>query len=193
MGRRKGLTKKTRFEVFKRDSFTCQYYGKKAPDVILEVDHIEPASKGGTNDIMNLITSCFDCNRGKGGRKLSDKSTVEKQRQQMEMLNEKRLQLEMLVMWRNELRREREMEMDVIESIFHGEEAGLDTDVNDERQIKSLLYQFGFSIVYDAAEIAVFQYVKNETSYWYRQAFKKLGGICYNLANGHEKRIYGGR
>lgn len=67
---RKPISKKLRFEVFKRDSFICQYCGKSAPSVVLEVDHIEPVSKGGTNDILNLVTSCFDCNNGR--RRLSD-------------------------------------------------------------------------------------------------------------------------
>ena len=40
MGQRKTLSKKIRFEVFKRDKFTCQYCGRMSPDVILEVDHI---------------------------------------------------------------------------------------------------------------------------------------------------------
>ncbi|WP_446008353.1 HNH endonuclease [Candidatus Electrothrix sp.] len=62
MSNRKSLSKKLRFEVFKRDSFTCQYCGKVAPNVILEVDHIEPVSKGGSNELLNLITSCYDCN-----------------------------------------------------------------------------------------------------------------------------------
>ena len=42
---RKAISKKLRFEVFKRDSFTCQYCGKSAPDVILHVDHILPVKK----------------------------------------------------------------------------------------------------------------------------------------------------
>lgn len=65
MGKRKSLSKKVRFEVFKRDSFTCQYCGNVPPSVVLEIDHIHPASKGGDNSEDNLITSCFDCNRGK--------------------------------------------------------------------------------------------------------------------------------
>ncbi len=66
------IGKKLRFDVFKRDSFTCQYCGNHPPEVILEVDHIKPKSKDGNDDINNLITSCFDCNRGKSNIELSD-------------------------------------------------------------------------------------------------------------------------
>jgi len=57
---------KLRFEVFKRDGFTCQYCGRKTPEVILEIEHVIPLSKGGTDEIDNLTTSCFEYNRGKG-------------------------------------------------------------------------------------------------------------------------------
>ena len=70
MAKRKPISKKLRFEVFKRDSFTCQYCGKSAPDVVLHVDHIKPVKEGGTNDITNLVTACADCNLGKGARKI---------------------------------------------------------------------------------------------------------------------------
>ena len=63
--KRKSLSKKNRFEVFKRDLFTCQYCGSTPPSIVLEVDHIIPVSKDGDNSIDNLVTSCFDCNRGK--------------------------------------------------------------------------------------------------------------------------------
>ena len=53
MGKRKPISKKLRFEIFKRDKFTCQYCGKMAPDVVLEVDHIKPVCKGG--QMMSLI------------------------------------------------------------------------------------------------------------------------------------------
>lgn len=59
------VPKKTRFEVFKRDGFRCGYCGKTPPAVTLEVDHIEPVANGGEDDLYNLITACFDCNRGK--------------------------------------------------------------------------------------------------------------------------------
>ncbi|HUU90509.1 MAG TPA: HNH endonuclease signature motif containing protein [Phycisphaerae bacterium] len=62
---------KTRFDVFKRDSFTCRYCGKTSPDVVLEIDHIVPLCEGGTDDEINLATSCWECNRGKTGEPLS--------------------------------------------------------------------------------------------------------------------------
>ena len=66
------LSVKTRFEVFKRDRFTCQYCGKHPPDVLLEADHITPRAAGGSDAIENLTTACTDCNRGKGARMLEE-------------------------------------------------------------------------------------------------------------------------
>jgi hypothetical protein len=65
MPKRKAISARDRFEVFKRDRFTCAYCGGKPPEVVLHVDHITPVAKGGTNDPTNLITSCRDCNLGK--------------------------------------------------------------------------------------------------------------------------------
>lgn len=67
MTARKAINKRFRFEVFKRDLFCCQYCGSTPPNAVLEIDHINPVCNGGSNDIDNLITACFDCNRGKGG------------------------------------------------------------------------------------------------------------------------------
>lgn len=54
-----------RFEIFNRDKFTCQYCGRKAPFVELQIDHIHPKSKGGKNEVDNYATACFECNNGK--------------------------------------------------------------------------------------------------------------------------------
>lgn len=57
---------KLRFAVLRRDSYRCQLCGRDASDGIkLEVDHKIPVAKGGTDDLLNLWTLCFDCNRGK--------------------------------------------------------------------------------------------------------------------------------
>lgn len=70
MSDRRPLSKKVRFDIFKRDEFSCQYCGQKPPAVVLEVDHVIPVCEGGKNDEHNLLTSCFDCNRGKGSGSL---------------------------------------------------------------------------------------------------------------------------
>jgi len=103
MNKRKGMSKKIRFEVFKRDSFSCQYCGATPSTTELEVDHIQPVATGGGNDMLNLITSCFDCNRGKSARELSDDSVVVKQKKQLDNLQERRQQLEMMLEWRKGL------------------------------------------------------------------------------------------
>lgn len=54
-----------RYKILKRDRHTCKSCGARAPDVELEVDHIIPVSKGGTDDEKNLTTKCKECNRGK--------------------------------------------------------------------------------------------------------------------------------
>lgn len=61
------ISPRLRFEVLKRDDFTCAYCGRKSPDVVLEVDHIVPKCAGGGDDIMNLVASCWECNHGKAG------------------------------------------------------------------------------------------------------------------------------
>jgi hypothetical protein len=99
--KRKGISPKVRFEVFKRDSFKCQYCGRCAPEIVLELEHIEPYSKGGTDEVLNLITSCWECNNGKGDRRLSDDAVIKKQRDQLEELQERREQLDMMLRWRN--------------------------------------------------------------------------------------------
>lgn len=61
-----------RFEILHRDKFTCQYCGRKAPDVQLAVDHIVPFSKGGSCTSDNLTTACVECNSGKADMRLAD-------------------------------------------------------------------------------------------------------------------------
>lgn len=62
---RKPFSNKHRFDILKRDSFTCQYCGASPPDVRLHVDHVIPVALGGTNHDANLVTACQACNSGK--------------------------------------------------------------------------------------------------------------------------------
>ncbi len=70
---RKNPSKRLRFDVFKRDSFTCQYCGAQPPDAVLVCDHIDPVARGGKTTIDNLITACEPCNQGKAAKVLRDR------------------------------------------------------------------------------------------------------------------------
>lgn len=82
-----------RFEVFKRDGFKCQYCGRTPDGVVLEVDHIHPLAEGGTDDIENLVTACWDCNRGKGAKTLDSRAPVRDLVETAEVLREREAQL----------------------------------------------------------------------------------------------------
>lgn len=51
--------------VFQRNNYQCQSCGKTHQETQLTIDHIIPLAKGGSNDISNLQTLCFNCNRQK--------------------------------------------------------------------------------------------------------------------------------
>ena len=185
MAGRKGLSKKTRFEVFKRDKFTCQYCGRMAPDVILEVDHIKPVAEGGTNKMINLITSCRGCNRGKGKVKLSDDAEIKKQQQQLAELAEKRDQLKMLMEWRTELSSLQQEEVEYI--CDYWETANGQFSLNESGRAIAMHYlkQFSLPEILDGIDIALAQYFRGtkrigNDKACIENAWNKVGGICYN-------------
>ena len=174
MAKRKNLSKSVRFEVFKRDSFKCQYCGKSAPDVVLEVDHIIPVSKGGDNDISNLITACFDCNRGKRDKKLTDKQSAKLQKEELDKLNARREQLEMIAEWRKELLNLMNESIDKIVEIIN-QEFYLDIHLTDygRRNFSKCIKKYGFKETLNSSLIAFGKYNDIET------AFNKIEGILY--------------
>lgn len=57
------ISKRTRFEVLRRDNHTCRYC--RAADAPLTIDHVTPVALGGTDEPSNLVAACRDCNAGK--------------------------------------------------------------------------------------------------------------------------------
>lgn len=68
------VSKRTRYEVLRRDDFTCRYCRSK--DNELHVDHVTPVSLGGSDKPDNLVAACKDCNLGKASS-TSDSEAVE--------------------------------------------------------------------------------------------------------------------
>jgi len=55
----------TRFNVFLRDRFCCQYCGRRFPTQELTFDHVMPRSRGGRTSWENVVTACQACNLAK--------------------------------------------------------------------------------------------------------------------------------
>lgn len=53
----------TRFNVFLRDRFHCQYCGSKFRSADLTFDHVIPRSRGGKTNWQNIVAACWPCNR----------------------------------------------------------------------------------------------------------------------------------
>lgn len=58
--------KMTRFDIFQRDHFTCQYCGKQTSQLTL--DHVIPRFRNGEHNWENVVSACIPCNRHKAGR-----------------------------------------------------------------------------------------------------------------------------
>lgn len=65
------MTPKLRESIKERDHYTCCNCGNSTltePNLLLEIDHIIPVSKGGLTEESNLQTLCWKCNRSKGNK-----------------------------------------------------------------------------------------------------------------------------
>lgn len=58
----------SRINIYARDNFTCQYCGLRHTRSELNLDHVVPRSLGGRSTWENVVCSCLECNRRKGGR-----------------------------------------------------------------------------------------------------------------------------
>ena len=167
------LSVKKRFDVFKRDGFICQYCGSHPPSVILEVDHIHPKSKGGNDDMDNLITSCFDCNRGKGASLLT--SSPYSVSEKLQILKEKKKQYNCYrkLMEEEDKRISNECQLisDVFSLKFHD---SVLSEKFKQATVRKFIKELGFYEVKDAMYIAI-SLPKNQGN-----VISYFCGICWN-------------
>ena len=180
---RKVISKSLRFEVFKRDSFKCQYCGAEARNVLLHIDHIKPVADGGTSELTNLITACQPCNLGKRDVPLAEHTAVNKARVQLEELQERREQLELMMQWREGLRDLNDETVERLAEYWQRLAPGWSVSEHGKRNIKNWLRQFSIAqltVGMDTAATAYLKFNKDQTvtqESW-ETAFGKILGIC---------------
>ncbi|MCL2518400.1 MAG: HNH endonuclease [Oscillospiraceae bacterium] len=179
------LSRKLRFEVLKRDRFTCQYCGKKSPDVTLQIDHVTPVSKGGTDDIINLVTSCPDCNQGKTNVLLDDNSALGRQREHLENLQERREQIEMMFEWKKSLDVLKDHSTDLFVDYIKDIVSPYEPTEKQIKDIQILAKKYQMDEIFAAIDKSKNVYLKYDENYNFTQEsinifISKIGGILFN-------------
>lgn len=172
MSTRKSISKRLRFEVLKRDRFTCQYCGEKPPKVPLEIDHIIPVSKGGKNEIQNLVVSCFDCNRGKSNVELTDvphtlNDTIERKKIAHQQLKE----------YERLLKREKKFidsQINMVEEVYSNQFDNYCFQEHFRMSVKKFIEMLGIESVINAMEIAC-----SKIHYHEQKSLNYFCGICW--------------
>lgn len=175
--KRKAISKKTRFEVFKRDSFTCQYCGSHPPAVILNVDHIDPVANGGSNDQDNLVTSCESCNQGKSDRLLSDIPQSLQDKAALIVEREEQIKGYQRVM--NDRRQRIEDECMEVVDVYERFNEGYTLNDASLVTVRRFIEKLGMHEVVEAMERAY-----SNTKIRKGQEFKYFCGICWNKIRG---------
>lgn len=178
--KRKAISTKTRFEIFKRDGFVCQYCGSHPPQVVLHVDHILAVAKGGTSEMDNLVTACDLCNMGKGARDLS--VCPQSLKEKAALLSEKEGQLlgyQQLL----EAKRERlESEIwNIGRALYLVQKNRMDHEYF--QSIKRFIERLGVHEVMDAAEIALAKKIR-----YNQYRFKYFCGVCWGKIRDGDSR-----
>lgn len=168
---REPVSKKVRFDVFKRDLFACQYCGQTPPAVVLEVDHVVPVAGGGLSDIDNLLTACFDCNRGKGAASLS--VTPETLEQKRVLIEERRAQLLAYEELLHADREDAEARVDRVQAVFQESFPELEFSLSFRRSVRTFLRHLPVGVIEDAMDIACGR-VRNANS-----VQKYFCGVCW--------------
>lgn len=171
----RSLSKRTRFDVFKRDQFTCQYCGRKPPAVVLEADHIVAVSAGESSKEHNLLTSCFDCNRGKadGSLDVNPINTKERRKRLEDRIEQTRAYEELLQAQRVAQDTDVDAVIAVYESAFDGWTL-FDTARPSIRQFFNCLPR---QEVVEAMELACARTNMN-------RAFRYFCGVCWRKIRG---------
>lgn len=171
-----------RFDVFKRDNFTCRYCGRRTPEAILQVDHVIPRSAGGPDELYNLVTSCAQCNLGKGARLLRDLPEDLDIADRAAALAEQERQILELRYWEQQRKDREDAELDQLEQLWPFEGHGRTHWARSS--VLQFLRKLGYAEVAEIVEYVADQaHLSTESRAWL--VFCKM---CWNRVRAQESR-----
>ena len=166
------ISKRTRYEVMRRDNFTCRYC--RSTEGQLTIDHVVPVALGGKDAPDNLVAACRDCNAGKSSSS-PDASLVED-------VNEDALRWSraqgIVLDQRSQDRFDRDIYADSI--LQSWEEAGGSSDALPEDYLPTLwrFHKMGLPLrdAQDAVEITLTNRMVSESAAW-----RYFAGVCWRV------------
>ncbi len=164
--KRQPISKRTRFEVFKRDRFTCQYCGNTPPTVTLQIDHIVPVSKGGDNSRVNLVTACRDCNLGKSNVDLD--VVIPAVERELASGQERIAQLKAFNRLLKAERREQDQSIAIVAEVMG--RGYINVGAQEERSVRIFLARLSLDEVLEAADVALSK----------GNGFRYFCGVCWS-------------
>lgn len=180
-----GVSRKDRFEVFKRDGFKCAYCGRTPPQVVLEADHIEPKSEGGKDHISNLITACFDCNRGKRDHPLT--SIPSPLAENIANVKEKCEQLEEYKKYTRKIERLIKKDVDEISAVYEEAYEGWQfSNTFKQVTLKTFLKKLSKEEIIESLYIAINKYPDDST-----RVIKYFCGVCWSKIKREQEKYHG--
>jgi DNA-directed RNA polymerase subunit RPC12/RpoP len=170
------IGKRLRFEVFKRDGFACRYCGANPMSEVLQVDHVVPVSKGGTNDPVNLVTSCFSCNSGKsnvelGESRLPPSFSADAIKEHAEQTKEYLKAQKAMISARSDVSKEVE--------VYWLDVSGLELTGQQMASVRRFCGQLTLAEIIDSIDTAISR-VPITTVSSFKKTFSYFCGICWN-------------
>ena len=151
--------------------------------MLLHIDHINPVALGGLNELTNLVTACMPCNLGKRDIPLDEHAAVNKARVQMDELQERREQLELMMQWRESLRDLDQESVERLATYWNAHILGWSVTDSGKRNIKKWTQKFDIEEICTAMDAAATSYLEFDaeskvTPESVGVAFDKIVGIC---------------
>jgi len=184
------VSTRTRFEVFKRDLFTCQYCGRTPPTVILHVDHVVAIANGGPDDPLNLLTSCADCNLGKAAVPLDQ--VHRPLAEQIAEAEERKAQVEAFNAFLMEAREDEARRIDELGRYWYNKFAKTPEERDcwyfapaRVRSVRTFVRRLPMAEIFDAMDIAeerIFAIDSDEDN----KRFRYFCGVCWHMIRDHE-------
>lgn len=168
------VSKRTRYEVLRRDNYTCRYC--HATDSPLTVDHVVPVTLGGSDDPSNLVAACKDCNAGKSSSSPDAALVAQADEFAIRWRAAMDVAIQGALVEAEERRYVREQLFEYFENewIFH--EPALPPLPDDWQQSILTFYELGLRVdlLDEAIEITASRGLGEE------RAFRYFAGICWN-------------